>query len=142
MARPVKKKVEKNPSGDKTLKEKKTLGDMIRRGTAQPIQGMQGRERPLQAGRPKDRIGSDAPNGEEEIVLKKGEFDDQVIGRTMEACFVKLIGCPIVQTQVRVGMMGNQRMERDLRRNSQGKQGEEPGCQYRSYGAMVDQNSF
>ncbi len=39
--------------------------------------------------------------------MKKRELDDEVIGRTMKGCFMKLIGCPMVQTQVRVGMTGD-----------------------------------
>jgi hypothetical protein len=75
-------------------------------------------------------------------MLNKGELHDQVVGRTMKSCLIQLVCVPIAQPKVRIGMMGNQRVDRDFRRNSQREQGQQPRSQDRSYGPVVDQSSF
>ncbi len=44
----------------------------------------------------------------------------------MKTRFVDLVGLTIVQPQMRVGVMGNQRMQCDLRRNGQRKKRQQP----------------
>ena len=54
-------------------------------------------------------------------IIEEGKFHDQVIGSTVKAGLIVLIGLTIVQRQVRIGVMGYQGVNRDLGRNAEGE---------------------
>ena len=74
-------------------------------------------------------------------IFKKGENDDHIIGRTMKARLVQLVGLSI-QFQMRIVVMRYQGMDRQLRCDRQGKKPEQPTRYYPSYRLMLEQSSF
>ena len=75
-------------------------------------------------------------------MIQKGGFNDQVIYRTVKACFIILIGLTMVQGQVGVRVMGSQGMDQDLRCNAESEEYQHDTCQKRFYGAMFCQAVF
>jgi len=64
-----------------------------------------------------------------EGMVEEGKFHDQVVGGTVKVGLIILIGMPILQRKVRIGMMGYQRMNRYPGRDTKRKQGQENACQ-------------
>jgi len=62
-------------------------------------------------------------------MIEEGKFHDQVIGGTVKVGLIILIGVPILQRKVRIGVMGYQRVDRYLGRDAKCKQGQENACQ-------------
>ena len=62
-------------------------------------------------------------------IIEEGKFHDQIIGGTVKVGLIILIGLPILQRQMRIGMMGDQSMNRYLGRDAKCKQGQKGACQ-------------
>ena len=77
-----------------------------------------------------------------EGIIKEWTFYNQVVRITMKASRIVLIGVAILQRKMRIRVMGHQRVDRQLGRNRQRKERQQPGSEDRSYGPMVDQSSF
>lgn len=61
-------------------------------------------------------------------MIEEGKLHDQVIGGAVKAGSVILIGVTILQRQVRIGVMGRQRMDRYPGRDTKSKQGQKKAC--------------
>jgi hypothetical protein len=75
-------------------------------------------------------------------MIEEGKFHDQVIGGTVKVGLIILIGVPMLQRQMRIGVMSCQRMNRYLGCNAKRKQGQENACQQGPYDTIVSQNSL
>jgi hypothetical protein len=75
-------------------------------------------------------------------MIEEGKLHDQVIDGTVKVGLIVLIGVAILQRQVRIGVMGHQRMDRYPGRDAKRKQGQKNACQRGSYDAIIPQNSL
>ena len=70
-------------------------------------------------------------------LVQKWKLYDQVIGGTVKAGRIQLIALTMIRMPV--GVMSDQGVDGDLRRNTKRKQRQHYTCQYGSYGAKSDQ---
>ena len=104
------------------------LEEKRHRRTPQPIQGVTGGKRRFQAHRAVKHKRRPGPQLERNGIIKKRKFDDQIIGRTMKPCFVELIGRSIIQPKMRILVMRDQGVNRQLGRSRQRKKRQQPAC--------------
>ena len=77
-----------------------------------------------------------------ERMIEEGIFYDQAIGGAMKATFIQLIGLSIFQRQVRIAVMGYQRVNSQLWRDTKRKQRQKNACEYGPYDAIASQDSL
>ena len=61
-------------------------------------------------------------------MIKKGDLDNLVIGRTMETIDVQLIGIGVIKRQMLIAVMSSQRVDSDFRSDAQRKQRQHHSC--------------
>jgi hypothetical protein len=75
-------------------------------------------------------------------MIEEGILYDQVIGGTMKATLIQLIGLSVFQRQVCIGVVGYQRVNSQLWRDAKSKQRQKNACEYGPYDAIASQDSL